>query len=304
MKYSNNVLNISLQQIQIFLKCVHLKNYSRVAAEYNFTPSMVSKTISSMESTLGLQLFIRKYHTLIPTPAAKELASDWTPLLEMILQSLEKAHTIQEGYASNIRIGLLDTTRTAASYTVSKLEEKASRDLLEKIVWERRDMHELTGMIEDNYFDLIITWLQESSYFDNKNIFWKEIFHSNNAVFIHKSHPLFYEEIHSFSAFKQYPFLTLSPAVYPHYYHLLENVCKAHGFTPLISTSVSNTNSVHYNLTLGKGQLLADGLICDWESSDIRKVELEGLGDSGLIVAWNPDNKNPLTDKIIQLLTN
>ena len=159
MKYNNNVFNLSLQQIQIFLKCVRLKNYSRVAAEYNFTPSMVSKTISSMESTLGLQLFVRKYHTLIPTPAARELAGDWTPLLEMILQSLEKAHTIQEGYASNIRIGLLDTTQTAASYTVSRLEEKASRELSEKIVWERRDMHELTGMIEDNYFDLIITWL-------------------------------------------------------------------------------------------------------------------------------------------------
>ena len=52
MKYNNNVFNLSLQQIQIFLKCVRLKNYSRVAAEYNFTPSMVSKTISSMESTL------------------------------------------------------------------------------------------------------------------------------------------------------------------------------------------------------------------------------------------------------------
>ncbi len=252
MKYNNNVFNLSLQQIQIFLKCVRLKNYSRVAAEYNFTPSMVSKTISSMESTLGLQLFVRKYHTLIPTPAARELAGDWTPLLEMILQSLEKAHTIQEGYASNIRIGLLDTTQTAASYTVSRLEEKASRELSEKIVWERRDMHELTGMIEDNYFDLIITWLQESSYFDNKNILWKEIFHSQNAVFIHKSHPLFYEEVHSFSEFKQYPFLTLSPAVYPHYYHLLENVCRTHGFTPLISASVSNTNSIRYNLSLGK----------------------------------------------------
>lgn len=56
MKYNNNVFNLSLQQIQIFLKCVRLKNYSRVAAEYNFTPSMVSKTISSMESTLGICL--------------------------------------------------------------------------------------------------------------------------------------------------------------------------------------------------------------------------------------------------------
>lgn len=56
----------------------------------------------------------------------------------MILQSLEKAHTIQEGYASNIRIGLLDTTQAAASYTVSKLEKKASRDLWKDCVGAER----------------------------------------------------------------------------------------------------------------------------------------------------------------------
>ncbi len=45
MKY-RDVINISIQQISIFLKCCQYMNYPRVAEEYDFTPSIVSKTIS------------------------------------------------------------------------------------------------------------------------------------------------------------------------------------------------------------------------------------------------------------------
>ena len=48
MKYYS-ILNISMQQIQIFLKCCQYQNYSRVAEEYNFTPSMISKTVKALD---------------------------------------------------------------------------------------------------------------------------------------------------------------------------------------------------------------------------------------------------------------
>ena len=62
MDYYNNIYNISLQQIQIFLKCYEYRKFVQVAEEYNFTPSMVSKTIKQLEKLLGFQLFIRQHH--------------------------------------------------------------------------------------------------------------------------------------------------------------------------------------------------------------------------------------------------
>lgn len=58
---SNKLWNISTQQIQIFLKAVELKNFTHVANYFNFTPSMISKTITAMEEELGFPLFIRKH---------------------------------------------------------------------------------------------------------------------------------------------------------------------------------------------------------------------------------------------------
>lgn len=66
------------------------------------------------------------------------------------------------------------------------------------------------------------------------------------------------------------------------------------GFTPLISASVSNVNSLRYNLNLGKGILLSDSVICDWEGPDIRKIEFPGLVSYGLILAWRSSNNNQL----------
>lgn len=68
--------NISTQQIQIFLKAVELKNFTQVAKFFNFTPSMVSKTITALEDELDVKLFNRKPHELTPTPAGELLAKE------------------------------------------------------------------------------------------------------------------------------------------------------------------------------------------------------------------------------------
>lgn len=149
MNFKTDMFEISMVKIQLFMKCIETKNYSRAASEFNYTPSMVSRTITSLENTLGLQLFIRNYHSLMPTPAAKELARIWAPVVEMYMRGIEQAHKIQEGNISCIKIGLLDTTRRTADYIMHKFEESLPDYMMDRIIWERRDMHDLTGMMEN-----------------------------------------------------------------------------------------------------------------------------------------------------------
>ena len=303
MKY-NSILNISLQQIQIFLKCIQYGNYSRVAEEYHFTPSMISKTIRAMEELLGLQLFVRDYHSLTPTPAARELAEGWKEVCNIVLDSISRACDVQEKLSSKIRIGLLETTQFCADYIMLKLEEQLEKNLLEGIQWERRDMHSLPDALEEGIFDMVITWSGEKPYFRNKDTAWKTIFRSPDAVFIAREHPLFEKEIHSFADFRPYPFITLSPTVYPHYYEFLQNICRKYGFSPLLSTICGSTESARYNLNLGKGAYVASSLICcDWENEDVRKVELEGEGNSDLLVVWKSQHLTQRMRQIIDIIT-
>lgn len=202
MKY-RNIMNISLQQIQIFLKCCQYQNYSRVAEEYNFTPSMVSKTIKNLENLLGIPLFIRKYHRLELTPAGRELEKGWKNLSQDLIETITRAFDVQEQLSAHIRIGVLETTRFCADYVTMKLEE--------------------------NLVDLIITWSGETPYLNSKISGWKKIFVSPDAVFIPRGHPLYNAPLTSFSECRAYPFISLSPATYPHYYQYKERKwCREH----------------------------------------------------------------------------
>ena len=303
MKYSN-ILNISMQQIQIFLKCCQYGNYSKVAEEYNFTPSMISKTVRTLENMLGLQLFVRNFHQLAPTPAARELAAGWTGVCDVVLDSISRACDVQEKAASKIRIGLLETTQFCADYVMIKLENKVGKTLMEDIQWERRDMHSLPGALDEGLFDLVITWSGEKPYFRDKETGWKVIFRSPDAVFIPRGNPLFDGDFHSFADLRPYPFITLSPTAYPHYYDFLQKICQKYGFSPILSTICGSTESARYNLNLGKGVYVASSLICsDWENEDVRKIELEGEGNSDLLVAWKKKRLTPRMQQIIDIIT-
>lgn len=276
MKY-RNIMNISLQQIQIFLKCCQYQNYSRVAEEYNFTPSMVSKTIKNLENLLGIPLFIRKYHRLELTPAGRELEKGWKNLSQDLIKTITRAFDVQEQLSAHIRIGVLETTRFCADYVTMKLEE--------------------------NLVDLIITWSGETPYLNSKISGWKKIFVSPDAVFIPRGHPLYNAPLTSFSECRAYPFISLSPATYPHYYQYLEALCHDYGFSPVLSTLCGSTDSARYNLSMGKGIYVAPSLLCaDWESEDIEKWEIPGEARSGLIIAWEKEHLTPALKQIIDII--
>ena len=276
MKY-RNIMNISLQQIQIFLKCCQYQNYSRVAEEYNFTPSMVSKTIKNLENLLGIPLFIRKYHRLELTPAGRELEKGWKNLSQDLIETITRAFDVQEQLSAHIRIGVLETTRFCADYVTMKLEE--------------------------NLVDLIITWSGETPYLNSKISGWKKIFVSPDAVFIPRGHPLYNAPLTSFSECRAYPFISLSPATYPHYYQYLEALCHDYGFSPVLSTLCGSTDSARYNLSMGKGIYVAPSLLCaDWESEDIEKWEIPGEARSGLIIAWEKEHLTPALKQIIDII--
>ena len=131
MKY-RNIMNISLQQIQIFLKCCRYLNFSRVAEEYNFTPSMISKTIKSLEDLLGIPLFVGKYHRLDLTPA-KGTGKGWESICQTLVETVTRAYDIQEQLSARLRIGILETTRFCADYITMKLEGNLSESIMEKI---------------------------------------------------------------------------------------------------------------------------------------------------------------------------
>ena len=89
---SQNLLDISLGQIEIFLSVAEKGNFSRAAEQLGITQSAVSKTIQKIERVLGFPLFIREYHALMLTEEARLLADRWKEDLKNIDRAYSEAN--------------------------------------------------------------------------------------------------------------------------------------------------------------------------------------------------------------------
>lgn len=302
MKY-DGFYHVSLQQIQIFLKCYEIRKFSRVAFEYNYTPSMISKTIRQMEIILGYELFVREHHLLKPTAAADVLAREWREFDSMITRGLDRAYAVHHTMGLTVKMSVAGDSLFLAEYVISKLEEFGGRELFRKIDWERRDMQALPKLLEDGGTDIIVS-INRYNKLSGINAFQTvQLYKTADAVFIPRDFDIFYAKEPDFHDLEEYPFIILNPNKYPSNYELLMAVAEKYDFVPKIAVSCDNTESARDNLHLGRGLYLANSLTTSgWEDQDTRRVELGPDFCSEAVAAWRRDNENPYIKQIIDCL--
>lgn len=279
-----NILNISLQQIQIFLKVIELRNYTRVAEYFNFTVSMISKTISNMEKEMGLILFLRQPRTLKPTPAAMVLAGEWHNLISTVEQSLEKAHIAQDGARKVLNLGLIDSSSEMDTRLDDCLDAFEQTNPNIDIHVEKLDMHELVERLNAGDMDIICTGHHEGTALDAYGLPWKMLVTCPLAVYVPRSSPLFEQEHLHFSELRHEQFVIPSPVLHAHYYAVLDTLCRNYGFTPRIGVTVSNVRSMAYSLQRQKGVVLSCAATGNWANEDVKQFLLPEQG--GILIGW------------------
>jgi DNA-binding transcriptional LysR family regulator len=106
-----DIRNISLGQIQYFLKIVECNSFTKAASYFRLTQPTISKSIAAMELMLGIMLFIREKNGIRLTPAGRYLYEKWRNIASLVEATVEEAHVIQKGYNRNLSIGGLDSHR-------------------------------------------------------------------------------------------------------------------------------------------------------------------------------------------------
>ena len=123
----------------------------------------------------------------------------------------------------------------------------------------------------------------------------RQLFSTELALFLHKTHPLAQKESINFSELQAEKFIVLSPASHPNYIPLLNSLGEAHGFKPRIAMQVPNAHSFIINLLTDRGIVLAD-THTDIHHEDIKRMVISDLRGSynGVIIAWRNESINAL----------
>lgn len=286
--------NISIQQVQIFLKAVELKNFTQVANYFNFTPSMISKTISFMESELELELFIRNPHELRPTPAALLLAGEWRQFISSFQKSIERARACQNDQKHKIILGFVDSSASIDQMIRQVMIQYTRLHPHMDIIVEKHDMHRLSELLNHGLLDLILTSDFEAAYLSDHGLPWEKAFDSSIAAFVPRGNNLFQKDALAFSDLKGQPLISLDPVMHPSYAQWLYTLCSRFGFVPNVKSTFRTVRSLLFSLKIQDSIFIGDFVNSDWCDEDLKVFPLPEKAFS--LLAWRESADRELVE--------
>lgn len=98
---------MTLNQLECFVVLAQRLNFTQAANDLFMAQPALSRTISSLERELNVQLFNRNSRSVSLTPAGSAFLKECPNILESYSHSLEAAHLAQQGYRGQISLGVL-----------------------------------------------------------------------------------------------------------------------------------------------------------------------------------------------------
>ena len=247
---SINLKNIKLSQMQIFITAAECGNFTSAAESLFVTQPMITKTIQHLERELNIILFVRNRGKLKLTPAGRELYNKFKNLLFQLEDSIETAHTLQEGKHSRVIIGISSLCISNKDPGLMRLKEIKKQ--FEDITFhtESNNMSILVDKLIAGDMDAIVVSRHILPKLKGFNFKWIEIVKSCLAIFVPDSSPIYKIKNPRLEDFKGESFIVLSPEVDRDYVNLLSEVTNKAGFTPKISCYIDNEMSFKINLMM------------------------------------------------------
>ena len=180
--YTLELSRVSLDTLVYFYIVCEEKNLSKAAERISISRQALSKSIASLEQTIGKQLFYRTRHGVVPTLIAQELI----PHVEIILEECNhvfKQEKIKKSSRQVIRIcaaeSMCQIFTTEFCYNFSEKHHVA-------IHFSETNEQEAMDKLLNNSCDLaILSDLNE--FYDLRHTY---VFHTDFGIYMSKDHPL------------------------------------------------------------------------------------------------------------------
>lgn len=293
------LLDLSLYQIQIFIKSAEFKNFTATASFFNTTQSAVSKSIASTESILGFPLFIRNRSKLELTLPGEYLYQEWCGLMPHLESSVIKANMLYEHHLQTLTVGVPDSMENGSQIEYIDRFKELHPEV--RLVYHVVPANQLLPRLETGELDVIITGVYERRSLERLGAQWKLYMNLPEMVIMHHTNPLAQRETITMEDLKDESFIVLSPTENASYFERVNLLCAKHDFRPNIELFMPNFRSMIINLIQTKrGVILTNQLISDAHHPALRNFEITGT-NAGMLVAWKKENTNKYLQKLLNL---
>ncbi len=283
-----DIRNVSLGQIQYFVKAAEYGNITKAAEYFNLTQPTLSKKLKSLEAQLDLQLFLRGSKEIRLTPVGRYLCEQWKNSMTRMEKEVQYAHVLQQGQTKSIGIAILDSFRPD-SFLLPIREEFSKKYPDIRLRIESDAAQDIRHMLIHGEVDVIFSIYYDFEEKEMEQVNWCLLGETSHCACMRKENPLSMRTSISMGELQRADFICISPQYLPEYVKMLEGLCSPFGFAPNITNYVSSANSLTLNLQTERDVFICDKYYADLNEKEHAVVPIEGTR-SGFVMAWRLDN--------------
>lgn len=234
---------LNLLQLQYFQTVARLEHMTKAAQELNVSQPSLSNTMSRLEESLGVPLFIRQGRQI-------RLTSFGRQFLQRVNQAffeLEKGKRELEEMAGEEQ-GIISFAVTLPSVLPFLLKEFLKLHPLAKFIQNQAFTEkEIISQLENQLIDICISTFPIIS----PNIEWLPLVDDEIMLSVPPGHRLAHRESINLSEVAHEPFISIRPEY--HFREITENFCKQAGFLPNIIYEIAEVGVVQGLVELNLG---------------------------------------------------
>lgn len=287
---------MTLFQLQCFVSVANTLNFTRSANELYITQPALSKSISSLEQELNLQLLTRSKRSVSLTAAGKLFAEECRKIIESFESGVNRAKLAVTGTIGTLKLGF--QRDTFESFTVDLVRAFSSRHpeiTLDLIPCSP------TGQIrglEYGELDAIIAGDNAVPFSpDNHLLLSSRV----ECAAVPEGHRLARREFVQMEELKDENFITMSPSASRLGFESLIQKAMNAGFSPKIVAQVDHVPSLLMLIACGQGISILYRNLEKNADGKVVFVPLEDVVPFRRWLIWNEMNQNPCLKHLIQV---
>lgn len=299
-----NLYSVTLYQIQRFLVVAELASFTKAAQRLNLAQPVVSKSIISLEQSLGLILFLREKGRVRLTPAGQHFYTFWRTMVPLMEQNIERSHSLQQGKLGQITVGVHNIYDIGYFFLpiVNRFRKKYPHI---KLYTKCYSFPGLKRRVAAGTIDAAFTSKFEGDSiqaYESEQFGVRDVLRFPLTAVMLDTNPLARQEKVTVPDLRYQRFIIHSPSKVPAYHKLITDMCMEYGFMPIEYEYVEDATSFALSLSDDDQVYIVDRAAKHEEDIPLKMYDLDGTV-SGVSLLWKAGAANPALELFLDECT-
>jgi len=296
-KLMKMIQNIEMRHLRYFMTVAEELHFRKAAERLYISQPGLSRQIRQMEEDLGVQLFERNNRKVLLTPAGQYLKQEVSVLLKNLEEAFEHTQLMEKGQEGSIKLGYVGSAmQNVIPELLIKFREEHPTILFN--LAEMDNARQVQALLNKE-IDIGFVRLNQVP----EDLQLHPVLSDTFSLVLPQNHPLDARNFHSLAQLKQASFILFEKNFSPVYFERVMSVFEQASFTPNVTHYTVHANTIFRLVENQFGVAIVPTSLKEGYDMRVKFIELTDIpARTVLSTVWNTKNRNPVLEKMLELV--